>query len=257
VVFWLGAIAFLQLYRRERRTFETREAEAFFEVLPILAACFAFAYFVQHKGWYYHTIPITTILAIAIGLHLTRMGSSRMLPIAIGLALLALPASTALTPRPERQPIVKVSAKLLGSLPVGEPVFIGSVAPRLAWPTTEQRKLVWTSRAFTLWMLPAIAEGELIGPNTPELRSLANTVLTATSEDIRCHPPTQIIIQRGLNVREQSRAFNVRDFLFRDTQLRRFLDDHYAEQPPTPLVYVYLRKGPIEGISNSACRTIR
>ena len=252
VFFWLLASAFLILYRHENP--ESREATPLLHALLLMAGCFGLAYLIQSKGWFYHAIPVSGALAIAVGLRLMQMRRQRALPFVLGLALLALPASTVLTPRPDRSSLTKAAGPFLDRVAAGEAVFVAATDNRWTWPAIEQRKLVWTSRLYSMWIMPAIARGELFGPNPPELQMLAAELLKATSEDIRCNTPALILIERTPITIER---FSVRDFLFRDQQLRQFVAQHYVALPATEHVLAYQRIGPPKGIASSQCRAIR
>lgn len=252
-MFWLASIAFLYLVRPAAARIEAIMQRAFFQALMIVASAFALAYFVQKKGWYYHSLPANGALALGLALVLIPIRDVRDFRLWIGLMLLALPTSTLLTPRPASHPIARISEQLLGDVPAGKTVFVATTAPRLAWPIVEQRDLVWPSRAFVLWMLPAVAKAEVSGHTTPELKRLANKVLKANSFDIRCHPPERIIFQRMPLASQGDTAFLMRDFLLRDTPLRNFIEQHYILRPSPPTVEVFQRLHPVAGLSSTQC----
>lgn len=257
VMFWLATGIFLYSQRHNLSRKEMRDRHAFFQVFMIVASGFAFAYFLQQKGWFYQSVPVTG--ALAMGLALVLMTSFRQMPGAwpwIGAMLLALPASTILTPRPASLPIAHLSEQVLGDIPAGEPVFVAAIGPRLAWPTVEMHRLVWISRTFGLWMLPAVVKVQFSGHATPEFERLADKILQATSQDIRCHPPTKIVIQRAPIASQGSATFGIREFLLRDAPLRRAIEQDYELRPGPSSVYIYQRRHPRAGLVDPRCRAI-
>ncbi len=256
VVWWLAVTAYLVIVRRTWLRFLPNNYYAFFQALAIVFACFLVCYFTQQKGWYYHSVPATGALAFGLVLALYAMRHDRNLWLWIGVLLLAIPASTLLTPRPANHSLAPLSEQLLRDVPQGEPVFVATTMPRLAWPTVERFGLVWSSRAFVLWMLPAVAKAKVSGRTTPELEHLSEMVVQTTSQDIRCHPPARIIFQRVSFASGSGAAFELRDFLLSDEALRHFIEEHYELRPSPRPVYVYQRRHPIAGLKTAHCRKI-
>jgi len=246
VLFWAVAGGFLLLVRDAPQRDASAGMAAFFHALLLSAGCFAAGYMIQRRGWDYHSIAASGVLAIALGLQLRRL--TRPLPVLMGALLLGwvVVSLYPVRPRPE------AFGNYIDRLRPGEAVFAGSSDAGLVWPAPDRRKLVWVSRAYSLWMLPAIGNAETVGPNPPQLRQLARQVLTATSQDIRCNPPMLILMQRTQGAHRS--AFQ--DFLFRDEPLRRFVAAHYAELPATPVALAYVRRGPVPGLAAPQCRTI-
>lgn len=250
VLFWAVAGLFLVLTRDEPLTETTPTTAALFPAMLVVATGFALAYFVQRKGWDYHSIPATGAMAIATGLRLLRF--RRVLPAAAGAALLI---GLVLCMYPARKHVVSYDP-YLDRVPVGDAVFVATIDGSALW-SPDRHKLIWVSRAYSLWMMPAIAQGELVGPNTPELRQLAAEVLTAISQDIRCNPPYLILLENMPAIDGKAGAFTYQDFLFRDAELRRFFADHYSVQPTTPRGIAYLRRAPVIREAGLHCRNIR
>src|SRR5690606_5448593 len=68
---------------------------------------------------------------------------------------------------------------------------------------------------YAYWMIPAIAHGEVTGPNPEPLRSLARRVQDEAALEMRCAPPALIIFERRRNYIYQPSAFDVRGFFMR------------------------------------------
>jgi hypothetical protein len=257
VGYWLLTAAFYVLYRRERRTDAPVENTALFQALLITAGCFAFAYFIQRKIFTYHSVPTSGTLAVATCLYLQEMQSRRRFPLLFGVALLAVPVFTLLTPRLGANTLLAEKTTYLQSVAAGDPVFIGTFAAGWAWPDVELRHLTWISRAYTLWMVHAIARAEIDHNMTPELNRLRVQTLGAVSEDIRCNPPVLLLIERTQPEDIPSNLFTLRDFIFRDDQLRTFVAENYVTQPDSLFYFAYRRHDSVSGITSDHCRRIR
>jgi len=253
VVFWLMAALFLLAMRNEPLKETTATMAAFYSAVLLAAACFALGYFVQRRGWDYHSVSATCALAMAVGLRLIRL--KHRLPIFFGGAILGW---LVLDVYPLGSARVSYDPHL-NHVPAGEAVFVASADVGDAWPAPDTRQLVWASRAYALWMLPAIAKGEMLGPDTPALRHLAGQVLSATSQDIRCTPPSLIVMEKAplLSIGGKAAAFSFQGFLLRDAKLRQFVADHYAALPATPRSVAYIRRGRVEKDASLRCRLIR
>ena len=109
------------------------------------------------------------------------------------------------------------------------------------WPTMENHGLIWPSRLLAHWMLPAIAHGEVIGPNPAPLRAVATKIQGQAALEIRCSSPALILFERRGNYVYQPSSFDVRGFFLRRADLRTYLARNYQELSPTPSLYVYRR----------------
>ncbi len=250
-LFWALAGLYLLLIRDEPCRPVSPNTSAFVPVLLITAGGFMMSYFIQRRGWDYHSIPATGVLAIAVGLEMTRL--KRKLPLAFGAVLLIWLACAVYPPAGNRFGY----DPYLDRVAPGEAVFVAATDAGSIWPAPDRRHLRWVSRAYALWMMPAIAKAQAHAPISPKLRALAAKVQVATSQDIRCNPPALIVMERipGDNGGESS--FTFRDYLFADQPLRQFVAAHYAPLPPTPRSIAYARQGPVAPLADPACRKIR
>jgi hypothetical protein len=249
-LFWLLAVLWLVLARNEPRLPARPEMEAFVVALLLFGASGAIAYALQARGWDYHSVPASGALGIAIGLQLMRL--RRPAPLALGMALLAWLAIGV-------YPVRSYSAHdpALDRLAPGESVFVAAINADRAWPVPDRRHLLWAPRSYSMWMVPAIAEGELLGRQTPALRRLSAQVLAAMSEDIRCHPPALILIQREPVLATAQARFELDRFLFRDPALNRFVAEYYRPLPPSGDMLGFARQGRPASLPAASCRAIR
>jgi hypothetical protein len=99
----------------------------------------------------------------------------------------------------------------------------------------EERHLLWPSRYYTFWMLPAIVRDRASGRPTPAMTRLARTVQAETLQDLRCNPPARILVHdamREARDREIFRhpGFDYLDFFREDPGIAELLT-HYAPGP--------------------------
>jgi len=255
-IYWALAIVFLIAFHRKPKNSAGNDSGALFMAMIIMAACFSVAYFLQHKGPYYHALPVTGALTIAVFLCLVQFEKVRAIPIGLGIALIYLPLSTAIAIQDKSEQFVNLADGLFSRGPAGEPVFVASTNP-LFWPAVENHKLVWPSRAGAMWTLPAIAEGELHGLATPELEKLARQLNSTLFEDLRCNPPAIILFPNNIPVGPDKTAFPMKDFLFRDPGLRQFIESNYALSEEPKSVHIYMRTRPVPRATNLNCRIVR
>ena len=218
-----------------------RKANPLVSTLLIVAIGFAFAYFLQRKGWLYHSVPVTGAAALALGVRLWMADMRRLIPIGIGLAMLTLPILLPFKTgtyfnffRAEIDPI-------LATLPKGSSVFIAAADPMWGWPTVEDHGLTWPSRLYAYWMIPAIAHAEVSGPNPAPLRAMAKRMQAEAALEMRCSSPALILFERRRNYVYQPSAFDVRGFFLRRADIRAYLARNYREVTPARSLHVYRR----------------
>ena len=218
-----------------------RKANPLVSTLLIVAIGFAFAYFLQRKGWLYHSVPVTGAAALALGVRLGMADMRRLIPIGVGLTMIALPILLPFKTGPYFNFFRAEIDPILAAVPKGRPVFIAAADPMWGWPTVEDHGLAWPSRLYAYWMIPAIAHGEVVGPNSAPLRAMAKRVQEEAALEIRCSSPALILFERRRNYVYQPSTFDVRGFFLRRTDIRAYLARNYRELTPTPSLYVYRR----------------
>ena len=242
VVIWAFMVAFFLTYGG---TFG-RKANPLVSTLLIVAIGYGLAYFLQRKGWLYHSVPVTGAAALALTVRLWMPDMRRPIPIGIGLFILALPTLLPFKTGPYSNFFRGEIDPVLATLPKGSPVFIASADPMWGWPTVRDHGLVWPSRLYAFWMIPAIAHGQVIGPNPAPLRALAKQIQEEAALEIHCSSPTLILFERRRNYIYQPPSFDVRGFFLRRPDIRSYLADNYRELTPTPSLYIYRRVTPAD-----------
>jgi hypothetical protein len=167
-----------------------------------------------------------------------------------------LPLSTTIAIEDKSQKFLDLADVLFAAVPAGEPVFVASANP-LFWSVVERHKLVWPSRASSLWMLPAIARSELVGPSTPELKEMARQLNSTIHEDLRCNPPAIILFPDSIPVGNGKYEFSIGGFLFRDPNLRQFIERNYLLTEKPDGVHAYMRKNAVRRAPDINCRIVR
>lgn len=234
VMIWSCIAALLLILRADL----AKRGDPLIVALLIVALGFGLSYFLQHKGWLYHSVPVTGALGVALGLSLTRLDMRKRIA---GLPILALPFILPAITGPYSNPFDTEMKPALSTVPRGEAVFVGSADPMWGWPAIEERGLIWPSRLYAFWMIPAIAHAEIIGPNPDPLQKLAVRIQDEAALEIRCARPALIFFERQRNYIQQPAAFNVRDFFLRNAEIRAFLSQNYRQMENTPSLYLYRR----------------
>jgi hypothetical protein len=169
------------------------------QALLMAGAGFLVACFLQQKGWRYQSLPAMGFLLLAVvaeaGVFVWRAGSVRQR------ASLLLFAMALLCP------VIGLSRGLWAaghdnadratqSLHPGDVVMVLSTSGGRFWPLPEERGFVWPSRHMTYWMLIKVME-DLSRPDPkPELVRLAARIRREAAEDLLCHPPRMILVDR-------------------------------------------------------------
>jgi hypothetical protein len=207
----------------------------------VAAAAFTLAFVIQGKGWFYHGIPATGLLLFGIAAEAsTCRWSALSIREKVGFGLLAwaffLPLlNVAVLGDVYHNRFRTEVTALIADLPPGASVMAFSSRSTFIWPMVEERRLLWPSRYYTFWMLPAIVRDRASGHPTPALAQLARTVQAETLQDLRCNPPARILVHdamREARDREIFRrpGFDYLDFFREDPGIAELLT-HYAPGP--------------------------
>jgi hypothetical protein len=99
----------------------------------------------------------------------------------------------------------------------------------------EERRLLWPSRYYSFWMLPAIAQDRLSGHPSPELARLAAAVQAETLQDMRCNPPARILVHATNREQREQQIFGQKNFdylaFFKEDPGIAEMLTHYAPGP--------------------------
>ena len=211
----------------------------------VAAAAYALAFAVQAKGWFYQGIPAMGLLLLGITAEAATLHWSDLrLRQKLGVGLLAwafvIPFANAtfLGLGVYHNRFRADVLALTRDLKPGQPVMAFASRATFAWPMVEERRLIWTSRDYTFWMLPAIARDRASGHPSPKLAALARTIQAQTLQDMRCHPPVRILVHDPQREpRDRALFGNPRfDYLafFREDPGIAELLTHYRPGPPGP-----------------------
>jgi hypothetical protein len=165
----------------------------------VAAAAYALAYAVQAKGWFYQGIPAMGFILLGVAaeagvlrwseLNLRQKFGAGFLVCAFVIPFFVAALLGVGVYHNRFRPDVLA---LTRDLKPGQPVLAFSARSSFAWPMVEERGLVWISRDYTFWMLPAIARARASGHPGAEIERLAKTVQAQALQDMRCHPPVRI-----------------------------------------------------------------
>ena len=203
----------------------------FASALLVAALGFGAVYFVQSKGWIYHSIPLLGCASLAIAAVLAESQAPlRFLRVATP-ALLALPLF--LTAEEQLHPLLPspdLKEAIKGVEP-GESVGFLAVETAVPWSVTLQHKFRYPSRYMGFWMLNAVVRNERAGNPDPRLTALGREVVSETVKDFTCAPPRRIIVARP---RPGEDGFDILLFFQRDPEFAQLLS-HYRVRSRTSL----------------------
>src|SRR3546814_19582766 len=129
-----------------------------------------------------------------------------------GLPILALPFILPAITGPYSNLFDTEMEPALSTIPPGEAVFVASADPMWGWPAVEEHGLIWPSRLYAFWMIPAIAHAEIIGPNHELPRKLAVRIQEGAEREQRCARPASSTLERPRQLNIPPTAVHVRGF---------------------------------------------
>ncbi|MDB5695575.1 MAG: hypothetical protein JWN21_1118 [Sphingomonas bacterium] len=163
--------------------------------LLVAAAGFGIAWLLQLKGWPYHSIPVTGLLALALAalvMDMPRLGLVRP----VLLAGLCAPLLLAAVPTQWRPTPEEDIAPALADLRAGAVVGVLAREGWTTWPATADRGFRINGRHGALWILSAI-DRNASGARDPRIYALGRRMVRRTARDYRCLPPERIIFYPG------------------------------------------------------------
>ena len=197
--------------------------------LFVASVAFAAVYFIQAKGWVYHSIPLLGCTSLALAALLAESDAPmRALRLAAP-ALLALPLL--LTAEEQTHPSLPgpdLNDAISGLQP-GDPVGFLAVETAVPWSVTLQHKFQYPSRYMGHWMLGAVVQNERQGNPDPRLTALGQQVVSETVQDFACAPPRRILVSRP---RPGEAGFDILTFFMRDPRFVELLS-HYRVRSRT------------------------
>lgn len=245
IAFVIGG--FVAFYHRKLAT-EAPLAVAF----GIAAAGFGAAYFIQAKGWVYHSIPFVGCVSLALASLLAEIEEAPALLRLAGPALLALPLATAAQEeRADVLPSPDVVRSIAG-LPPGTTVGFLATGPALGWSVTLQHDLRYPSRYSSYWMIRAIVRSEHSAHPDPRLEQVRRDISHDTAVDFECTSPRRIVIARPAPDNRDRDAFDILPFFLQDPQFAGVFS-HYRSMYRGPSVETYQLASPLKQPAASSC----
>ncbi len=213
---WIAFLIILFIAVQVRR--RVVQFSALTTALLIASLGFGAAYFIQHKGWLYHSIPFVGCAALALASLLAErplcLPSLRILgPVLLSLPLVVTLQESRSNPLPGAELTHSVS-----DLSAGDGVGFIATEPALAWSVTLQHHLRYASRYYGFWMLRAILQGERNPVPDPKLEKLRVDVIHQTVVDFRCIAPRRIIVARPPQNSTDSTEFDILPFFLNDPE---------------------------------------
>lgn len=209
----------------------------------LTAVGFVAAYFIQGKGFPYHSLPATGVMffGLAAGLGIARPSIRHALSTVATVAILGLMLFFVIWWGPYENRNSAAVNELLRPLPPASTVLMITANPSKVWPMVTEAGHNWPSRHFAFWMLNAIQmELSERGRLSPDLLLLANRVREQTVEDMVCNPPDLIMVDdmsRSLAAGMDAAAF------FSENEDFRKLFAEYAKSGAAETYTAYKRRG--------------
>lgn len=221
----LGIVVFLAAHGRHLANRSSPIAAALF----VCAIAFAATYFIQFKGWPYHTIPFLGCASLALAALLAESPSVPRLLRIIAPALLALPLVAAETEAAHPMPPNRDAVQAVSGLRRGDAVAFLTTETSVISSVGLSNGLRNPSRYNGIWMMHAVIENERHGKFEPRIAAFGRQVVANTVVDFRCDPPKRIIAERP---RPGERGFDILAIYGRDPQFRALLS-HYQVRSRT------------------------
>ena len=199
--------------------------------LFVAGLAFAATYFIQFKGWPYHTIPMLGCISLALAALLAEAASPPRLLRVLAPALLVLPLIASQSEATHPMPPNSDALNAVAGLARGDAV--GFLVTDTAIPSSVSLKYGFTnpSRYNGIWMMHAVVDNELHGNRNPRIAAFGRDVVANTVVDFRCRPPKRIIAERP---RPGRRGFDILAWYDRDPNFTELLS-HYRVRSRTSL----------------------
>lgn len=181
-------------------------------VLLLAAIAFAAAFLWQHKGWFYHIIPLGGVLTLLGGWWLVRAPSGADGLAKAGALTLVLVGALTLARGPYDDPTSRQLAAALSDVR-GARVHALTGSMRVTTPVANALGGRWCSRFPTLWPL-AGAKAKLADPGArAEARAALDRTRALVVEEFATCRPTVVIVERP-----RPRGFRYLEFMRADPQ---------------------------------------
>jgi hypothetical protein len=198
------------------------------QALGVSMVGFFLAYIAQRKGWQYHAIStsgMATMLLASVGFSApqrVRDFDSRPLAVSFAMTIFQGPYFS------HRE---KLAGVLVDRVAKGGTVMVIASNPMWGWPTVEDRNLVWASRYYAHWMIPAIGRARADHTDSPAMRARERTVKDETFADMACASPALILIENHEpNFITRPDDFDTLAFFSEDARFRDYLASNYHQE---------------------------
>ena len=227
LVIGAGLFAFTAAHARLLFSRSSSTAAALF----VAGLAFAATYFVQFKGWPYHTIPLIGCASLALAALLAEAASPPRLLRVLAPALLVLPLVASESEATHPMPANRDALSAVAGLHPGDEV--GFLVTDTAIPSMISLQYGFRnpSRYNGIWMMHAVVDNELHGNRNPRIAAFGRQVVANTVVDFRCTPPKRIIAERP---RSGTRGFDMIAYYGRDPRFDELLS-HYRIRSRTSL----------------------
>ncbi|MEA3078626.1 MAG: hypothetical protein QOF05_34 [Sphingomonadales bacterium] len=192
VIVGLGIFAFLAAHARILRGRAAPLATALF----VAGLAFAATYFIQFKGWPYHTIPLLGCGSLALAALLAETVSPPRLLRILAPAILTLPLVTSASEAMHPMPPNPDALDAVAGLAPGDAVGFLTTDTAIPYSVSLQYGFRDPSRYNGIWMMHAVVDNELHGNPDPRIAEFGRQVVANTVVDFRCRPPRRIIAER-------------------------------------------------------------
>jgi hypothetical protein len=197
--------------------------------LLISASAFAAIYFLQGKGWPYHTIPLIGCSSLALAALLVETDRYPATLRTFAPALLIVPLVLAAEeqthqPLPNRELVNAVAG-----VERGETVAFLTTENAVPWSVTFQRGFRFPSRYMAFWMMRAIVGNEQLPRPDQRLTALGRQIVSETALDFECAPPRRIVVDRP---RPGEESFDILPFFLRSAEFTALMS-HYRVRSRT------------------------
>jgi len=212
---------------------------------------FAVAWALQHKAWFYHGLPTTGCLALALAAVVAEVGLPRNKALGVSVpALLLLPLMFATIDMEMRVTPENDLGPAVADLREGDAFGLISASGATSWPALVNRGFRLSSRYGQYWMLHAIDAA----PGDAALAALGRRVIRETAFDYRCLPPKVIIFTRpGRDLADAPPTADPLRYFLRVPEFADVLS-HYRVWRSTPFYDAYRQVTPLAPVGRTLCR---
>jgi hypothetical protein len=227
LILGLGIFAFLAAHAR----LLSGRSAPFAAALFIAGIGFAAGYFIQFKGWPYHTIPLLGCGSLALAALLAETESAPRRLRIIAPALLALPLVASESEATHAMPPNRDVLEAVSGLRSGDEVGLLTTGTAIPSSVSLHYGFRNSSRYNGLWMMNAVVDNELRGDPDPRVAAFGRKVVADTVADFRCAPPKRIIAERP---RPGRPGFDILAFYERNPDFAELMS-HYRVRSRTSL----------------------